>query len=133
MKIQSLSSTLGYTGIVREKQEGGQGWQQNSSSGNHQQDASQKKQDSESQSDEEEVSVEPAKVDQALESFRLDAQAQVNGLVASKIGNGPGLKVVLKDQAGSIVRQFTGQEFIKLRSLTPRDQPSRGKILDRKL
>ena len=68
------------------------------------------------------------KVAEAVESFQFDTQATHHGLQASLVGQGPGLRVVLKDSQGAVVRQLSGEEFIRLREAT-----SRGKILDQKL
>ncbi len=75
----------------------------------------------------------PEKIEAAIESFRTDIDAQANGLSASVEGTGPGLRIVLKDVNGGVVRQFTGEEFIKLRNAVGRDFHARGKILDQKL
>lgn len=73
------------------------------------------------------------KLTSAVESFSSDAQAKANGLSASLAENaGPGLKIVLKDISGNVVRQFTGEEFLKLRGTSAGTFPKRGKILDQK-
>lgn len=92
-------------------------------------------QDSQGSSDETPDQENPSseKLGEAIESFQADEQAQSNGLEAQLEGTGPGLKVVLKDGAGGVIRQFTGQEFIRLREATLKGEPARGKILDRKL
>ncbi|MEK6704970.1 MAG: hypothetical protein AABZ06_04210 [Bdellovibrionota bacterium] len=77
--------------------------------------------------------VSEEKVGQAIESFQSDSQAKANGLNANVVGYGPGLKVLLKDNQGAIVRELTGEEFVKLRETTSRDGRTRGKILDKKL
>lgn len=71
------------------------------------------------------------KVVDAISAFQTDEQNRANGLSASVTGQGPGLKVVLKDGRGAVVRQFTGEEFIQLREAA-RDGRPRGKILDQK-
>jgi len=81
-------------------------------------------------------SQEPVKaedIENAIEAFQADQQTQANGLNASVIGTGPGLRVILKDESGSIVRKLTGEEFIRLRESSFRDSRIRGKILDQKL
>jgi hypothetical protein len=72
-------------------------------------------------------------VQAAVDAFGGDAQTQANGLTASAVGGGPGLRVVLKDGSGAIVRQFTGEEFLRLREAATKDGRVRGKILDQKL
>ncbi len=72
-------------------------------------------------------------VDQAAEEFQNDAQNQASGISATVVANGLGLKVVLKDGSGAVVRQLSGEEFMKLREATTQGTPGRGKILDQKL
>ena len=69
----------------------------------------------------------------AIEEFSADKHAQANGLSAAMVGAGPGLKVVLKDGSGAIIRQLSGEEFLKLRETVTKDSSKRGKILDQKL
>ncbi len=68
----------------------------------------------------------------AIERFRADETTQASGLLAEKDGSGPGLRVVLKDVNGSVVRQFSGDEFLKLRETSSQDGRGRGRLLDRK-
>lgn len=72
-------------------------------------------------------------VAEAVETFRRDAQAQANGIDAALIGTGPGLRVVLKDGSGAVVRQLSGDEFLKLCQASSPGLRTRGKILDQKL
>lgn len=80
-----------------------------------------------------EVEVNDERINAALDAFGKDAQNQSSGLSVSREGTGPGLRVVLKDVNGDVVRQFTGEEFLKLRASSSQDVKSRGKILDQKL
>lgn len=82
----------------------------------------------------------PKLIDEALESFKTDASAMEHGLSAEVNGSGPGLKISVKDCNGTTVRQFSGEEFLKLRDAASHKPPSsgsslaiRGKILDQKL
>jgi hypothetical protein len=77
--------------------------------------------------------VNDEEIQAALEDFSQDATVEAQGLKASVIKSGPFLKVVLKDGRGALVRQFTGEEFIKLREEAKKDTQNRGKILDQKL
>ena len=120
MKIQSMNGTFGYSPQVREKNDGESAKQDSS----HQQE--------QSNPDESGKKASPERVNEAIESFQTDSLALAHGLSASVEGHGPGLKVVLKDGSGSVVRQFTGEEFLKLREAAAKDVGSRGKILDRK-
>ena len=72
-------------------------------------------------------------VSAAIENFTADKKALENGLTASMAGSGPGLRVLLKDGTGAVIRQMTGDEFVKLRESVTQDPQSRGKILDQKL
>lgn len=76
------------------------------------------------------------KIEKALEWFAKDAQAQANGLTADKDGRGPGLRVILKDSGGKVIRSLTPGEFLKLQEsqTNPTVETVRmsGKILDRK-
>jgi uncharacterized FlaG/YvyC family protein len=72
-------------------------------------------------------------VSKAIDAFGSETAAVQNGLKASLRGDGPGLKVVLKDGSGAVIRQFTGEEFLKLREEVAKEGRSRGKILDQKL
>lgn len=124
MKIHSVSSANQFTqlkerqGDIKERQGGGQNEFQNM--------LDQKKKDESSK--DEAVEVDEDKVEKAIEQFAADELTQ--GLQASAVGHGPGLKVVLKDGSGAVVRQLTGEEFLKLRQTV---SSKSGKILDQKL
>lgn len=124
LKINPLSDASRYVSIVREKRDG----QGGDSPPNQYQQQREKKKD-----DDQKPEVNENTVGQAVQSFKSDTLAQANGLDASMEGNGPGLRVVLKDGTGSVVRQFTGEEFVRLREAASSDGTKRGKILDRKL
>jgi uncharacterized FlaG/YvyC family protein len=72
------------------------------------------------------------KMEQALQDFQSDPQTQASGISAEAEGSGPGLKVVVKDSSGGVIRQFTGEEFLKLREAVSQDKNSRGRLLDTK-
>ncbi len=71
-------------------------------------------------------------IEKAVGSFAADEQTRASGLSATAEGTGPGLRIVLKDSSGSVVRQFTGEEFLDLRKASGKDSRARGKILDQK-
>ena len=124
MKINSVISAVGYPITTREKRDGSfvrHHSEAEADGGDHG-----NKEGSEEKPDQKQI-------DEAIEAFQIDTQAQENGLKASLSGNGPGLKVVLKDCQGSIVRQFTGEEFLRLRQSLSKDDRICGKILDQKL
>jgi hypothetical protein len=72
-------------------------------------------------------------VGEAIELFQADEATVANGLKASIEGQGPGLRIILTDVNGGVVRQFTGEEFLKLRSAAAPGAHRSGKILDQKL
>ncbi len=76
------------------------------------------------------ASLDEGVVGSAVEAFSHDSAVLANGLNAAVEGQGPGLRVTLKDGRGAIVRQFTGEEFIRLREAAA---GPRGKLLDKKL
>jgi len=81
------------------------------------------------QKQEEEVLTEEEKqkrLQAAIEEFTA------GGLSATPTGTGPGLKVILKDGSGAVIRQMTGEEFLELRETAKGDGRARGKILDQK-
>lgn len=125
MKITALTDALNILNRVRESGDG------KSRQQGQQKEQKKDQESSDGQESFEEVSAE--KVGQAIESFQKDASTQAHGLTASAVGNGPGLRVVLKDGSGAIVRQLTGQEFLELRKAASKDGRTRGKILDQKL
>src|SRR5690349_13558420 len=106
MKLGPLTEAVRYLNTVHEKRESGDGGG-NSGHQNHQ--------NPEQRKDPEVIEVSDEKVGAAIDAFRRDTQTQANGLSAEMNGNGPGLRVVLKDGSGAIVRQFTGEEFLRLR------------------
>jgi hypothetical protein len=73
-----------------------------------------------------------AKFEDAVQSFQDDPQAQAAGLSAQAEGNGPGLRVVVKNAAGGVVREFTGEEFLRIREAVSGEKHP-GKLLDRKI
>ena len=129
MKILPAFDVIRFQSTVREKADG----QGHGGGGQHQ-----PKKDDQSQeaSDFEKLThgaISSEQVGDAIHSFQNDSQTQANGLNAVAEGAGPGLKVVLRDGGGAVVRQFTGEEFLRLREAVSKDGRQRGKILDRKL
>jgi hypothetical protein len=123
VKITRVPETIRSTERVNDKENAsGQGRGQNREERNPEQ-----------QKEPETFQITEVKVENAVDAFQKDDQARVSGLQASMIGQGPGLRVILKDGSGAIVRQFTGEEFVKLREAVSKDGRARGKILDQKL
>ncbi|MBI4925645.1 MAG: hypothetical protein HY843_06945 [Bdellovibrio sp.] len=79
------------------------------------------------------IIADPLQLENAIQSFKDELRIQSKELEASLTSSQLGLKVVLKDGTGTIVRQFSGEEFLKLREAATLDTKSRGKILDKKL
>lgn len=124
MKISSLFTATQILDRVREKKDA-----EGNSRNQHQQNLQQQQKDQDSSKEgvpDEEV------VGAAVQAFGSDTQNQTSGISASMTGNGPGLRVVLKDGTGAVIRQFTGEEFLKLREAASQDGRVRGKILDQK-
>ncbi len=121
MRVVSLSETFRPFNQVREKADA------DGNSRNQHQEQNQKRQERE----EHEASAKD--VDQAIQSFDGDARNRALGLKAVREGTGPGLRVVLKDGYGAVVRQFTGEEFLRVREAASLDGKGRGRILDQKL
>ncbi len=125
MKISPLTPSVGYVATVREKQDGGSSHQDQSEQrqpGSDRDSRRERRQEANSEN-----------VGKAVEDFHTEFQTQVAGLNACVEGSGPGLKVILKDGTGSVVRQFTGEEFLRLREAASGDGRVVGKILDQKL
>lgn len=66
-----------------------------------------------------------------MDAFGGDQTNQSNGISASLEGNGPGLKVILKDAGGGVLRAVSGEEFLKLKEAVSQGKRS-GRILDQK-
>jgi hypothetical protein len=120
----NLTGAITYPQIVREKHDGQAPRQDHSH-------PDQKNQKNESENQDEPLDEES--VGRAVAEFLADKQTQANGLSATVAGHGPGLKVVLKDIHGGVVRQLSGGEFLKLRHAVSKESPLPGKILDQKL
>ena len=79
----------------------------------------------------EEVPVTAEEVQAAIETFSGDETNLTHGITASAQGTGPGLKVVLKDGSGGVLRAVSGEEFLKLREAVTNGKKS-GRIIDQK-
>ena len=79
--------------------------------------------------------VDPEQVQAAMDAFSEDEQAVAAGLRVEREPSAcPGLKIVVRDGTGAVLRRFSGEEFVRLRETA--GGPSLhapGKILDRKL
>ena len=71
-------------------------------------------------------------IERAVEQFQAEALRQRHGLEASISGSGPGLRVVLSDVNGNVIRRFEGPEFVRLHASGSGDSRGRGKLLDQK-
>ena len=132
VKINSTPGSFGYSGIIRDRKEGnGGGGNQPHSDSQGQNPSDQKPENGKTLASSDQS--QPEQVNQAVESFKSDHQAQANGLSANLEGTGPGLRVILTDKAGKVVRRLSGEEFLKLRGAASAIERISGKILDRKL
>jgi hypothetical protein len=100
-------------------------------SGRDQYTRQQKKEEDQSSS-KEQGEDQKEKFAQALQSFKDDPHTQASGISAETEGRGPGLKVIVKDASGGVIRQYTGEEFMKLREAIGQDKKGRGRLLDQK-
>jgi hypothetical protein len=124
VKITPLNNeAVNFLNIVREKKDNGSGQFQN---------PQQQKKDPDSDAKNAEPDTNPPTVGAAISQFHTEMDAQANGLNANMTGKGPGLRVVLTDSTGNVVRQFTGEEFLKLREAATQGTGKRGRILDQK-
>ncbi|MBC7385080.1 MAG: hypothetical protein H7301_02825 [Cryobacterium sp.] len=67
----------------------------------------------------------------AVSDFGSALPSEASDLKAEVQGAGPGLRVTLKDGRGALIRQFTGEEFLRLREAAT--GTNRGSLLDKKL
>jgi len=111
---------------VEEKGDSGYGQSQKKQ---HQQN---KEKNDDSSQDKPPVEVPFKEVQEAIDQFSKDQLTKNIGISAHSHGQGPGLKVLLKDSNGEVIRQMSGQEFIKLRE-SVKEKKKTGKILDQKM
>jgi hypothetical protein len=71
-------------------------------------------------------------IQKAINDFSTNETNLTHGISAASEGNGPGLKVILKDSSGGVLRSVSGEEFLKLRSALQAGSKS-GRILDQKV
>lgn len=71
-------------------------------------------------------------VQKAIDEFTANQTNQDHGISATQEGNGPGLRVTLKDASGGVLRSVSGEEFLKLREAISSGSKS-GRILDQKV
>ena len=128
MKIQSSNFTAAYAHLVREKQEGQSGFSREEKPPRNQDQG--KSGDEDANSEPQNQSAEM--VEEAVKAFQDDIQSQANGLTVGIVNEGPGLKVVLKDSQGGVIRQLSGEEFLRLREKLSTEGHQSGKILDLK-
>jgi hypothetical protein len=71
-------------------------------------------------------------IQKAVDDFSSNEMNRSHGISASSEGSGPGLKVILKDCNGGVLRSVSGEEFLKLRQALQVGAKS-GRILDQKV
>lgn len=126
MKIYRISDYLSSATQVNRKEDGAHA----------RQEKRQGKDQSSSEKDEapEKFEVSEAKVDEAIQQLQADIDSHSTHLQVDVEGQGPGMKVLLKDKTGATIRQYSGEEFLKLRETAAASGAvNRGKLLDRKL
>ena len=142
MKINSFGNVIQFpTGSVRGNRrsdgEGGSARQQYDPNQSRRDDQDQPGQESKDSPEK----FDPKLIDDAMAAFQADAVTQEQGLTASIEGTGPGLRIHVKDCNGATLRQFSGEEFLRLREAASRPgltlgagvaDGRRGKILDQK-
>lgn len=72
-------------------------------------------------------------IEQAAREMERDEQTKASGIHVDVEGQGPGLRVTLKDAGGAVLRKMSGDEFVQLRESARDGAPKRGRLLDRKL
>lgn len=127
MKINPFANVIPFSSAVRSKRSEGDG-----GSARQQYDPNQNRKDDE-QKDKKQEPFDPKLIDDAVESFKADEVTRASGLSATVEGVGPGLKIHVKDCNGTTLRQFSTEEFLRLRDATSKGAGKRGKILDQKL
>lgn len=123
MKIQSYQSIQPLFGKVSEA-----GAEKQGGAGQNAYERQKKKDDREEQK---EILENPAALEAAVDGFTEDQTNLSHGISAIAEGSGPGLRVVLKDQQGGILRSVSGEEFLRLREAVSSGRKS-GRILDQK-
>jgi hypothetical protein len=93
------------------------------------QNAYERQQKKDEKDEEFEATVE--EVNAAIEKFAGDEATLSHGITAQSEGSGPGLRVLLKDASGGVLRSVSGEEFLKLREAVAAGHKS-GRILDQK-
>jgi hypothetical protein len=123
MKIQSYLNIQPLFGKVAEagsEKQGGAG-----------QNAYERQKNKDDQEEQKKLLETPEALEAAVDGFSGDETNLAHGISASAEGSGPGLRVVLKDQQGGILRSVSGEEFLRLREAVSSGRKS-GRILDQK-
>lgn len=129
MKILPFPQIAAIQNRVKERE----GDKQGGAGQNSYESFSKERRDSKSEEEEEKVVVvTDENVNRAIDALNHDASATQNGLHAEQAGNGPGLRVVLKDASGGVLRNVSGEEFLKLREAIGQAKRP-GKLIDRKV
>jgi uncharacterized protein YlxW (UPF0749 family) len=125
LKISGVSEALRFLNAVREKADA-----EERDGGRERESRDQARKDSQAEASQENVG-------KAIEAFEADPQTKLSGIHASVQGKGPGLRVTLTDCNGAVLRQLSGEEFLRLREAASGQDSNgirgRGKILDQKL
>jgi uncharacterized protein YlxW (UPF0749 family) len=138
MKVNSQGSFMNFSQLSTEKTgerdgNGSEAYSQQQKKQDSQKDQTARAEMAAEEAQIETIDVTDESVKDAMNAFGSDLHAQMSGITASQDGTGPGLKVILKDGTGSVVRQFSGEEFLKLREQIQKEGRKNGKILDQKI
>lgn len=126
MKINPLAGALPFADKATDRVHSKEDASDESLGGQNRQDRGEKRRREETPT----VEVNEKSVADAIDKLGGELRAEHTDIQASMEGSGPGLKVVLKDGRGAIIRQMTGDEFLQLR--TSVGPASKGRLLDKK-
>lgn len=131
MKIQSVTTSIG---TVSDRAVSGARDKNQNSNGKQENEQQKNEQDS-NEKPEEPFHERLARLANEVKAFADDPTSKLNGLSAEVTQDGtPGLRVVLKDGKGAVLRLISGEEFLELRqTLEHSKQGARGGLLNQKI
>lgn len=138
MKISSISQALNLLGRVGERKNTDSDRESGSSgyeSPHHQKHSEPHSSENESNTETSSLELELSEemIDQAIQSFMQAPAQQTAGLKVHRVGRGSELTVMIQDINGTIIRQCSGKEFLRLQKNSSKDARVRGRFLDQKL
>jgi uncharacterized FlaG/YvyC family protein len=90
-------------------------------------------QENKKEEEKEQLVVSDENVSHAIEKFSKDEELSQHGIQMSMVGTGPGLKVILRDGSGAVIRQLSGEDFLRLKQLTDKDTHKHSRLLNTKV